>query len=101
MPPTVSDQVGGADTGAATVPGCGILAEHLSWRRQMLIATYWFSLSFHGGALFPIAVAAQILGLSPLGSQTVLLALLGTLSGLIVTVVQPVAGVCSDLTPSQ
>jgi MFS family permease len=101
MPPTISDQVGGAETGAAAGPGRGILAEHLSWRRQILIAAYWFSLSFHGGALFPVAVAAQLLGLSPLGSQTVILAVLGTLSGLIVTVVQPLAGVCSDLTPSQ
>ena len=100
MPPAVSEHVAGPDPGAARIAPAGQVLGHLGVRRQVLIATYWFSLSYHGGAVFPVAVAAQVINLSPSGEQTAVLAVLGTLSGLIVTVVQPVAGACSDLTPS-
>lgn len=71
-----------------------------SWQ-QLLVAAYWFSLSFHGGALLGIAVPTQLLDLSTDASKTTMLALLGGLGGLVTTIVQPVAGALSDLSSSR
>ncbi|MGH2390531.1 MAG: hypothetical protein ACRDIE_20205, partial [Chloroflexota bacterium] len=45
--------------------------------RQALLALYWFSLSFHAGALLGVAIPAQLSTLADTGRATVLLAVLG------------------------
>jgi MFS family permease len=73
----------------------------LTVRRQLLIAAFWFSLSFQSGALIGIAVPTQVLDLGGDAVKTTMLALLGGFAGLITTVAQPVAGVLSDLSSSR
>ena len=70
-------------------------------RRQLLLAAYWFALSFQGGALLGLGVPQQLTDLSTAAQATSLLALLGGLAGLITVVVQPVAGMLSDLSSSK
>lgn len=68
--------------------------------RQSMLAVYWFSLSFHAGALLGVAVPAQLSTLASSARATILLAILGGVGGFISMVVQPVAGVLSDLSIS-
>ncbi len=70
-------------------------------RRQLLLAAYWFSLSFQGGALLGLGVPQQLTDLSTASRATTLLAVLGGLAGLITVVVQPAAGALSDLSSSK
>ena len=70
-------------------------------RQQVVLSTYWFSLSFHGGALFGVAVPAQLLGLARDADKAWLLGLLGGFSSLIGMLAQPAAGVLSDLSSSR
>ncbi len=72
----------------------------LTSRRQLLLATYWFSLSFHAGALLGIAIPAQLTDLSTTGQATTLLAVLGGFAGLVTMIAQPIAGAMSDLSLS-
>ncbi len=65
--------------------------------RQTLLALYWFSLSFHAGALLGVAIPAQLSTLANPGRATILLAVLGGVGGFVSMVVQPIAGVLSDL----
>ncbi len=76
------------------------LDEDLPSRRQVLLAAYWFSLSFQGGALLGLAVPQQLTDLSTAAQATTLLALLGGAAGLVIMVVQPIAGALSDLSSS-
>lgn len=100
MPPdSVSSVPVAAREGARTFAGApGAL---LGVRHQLILAAYWFSLSFHGGALLGVAVPAQILGLAGNSQKVGALALLGGFSGLITMVVQPAAGALSDLSRSR
>jgi MFS family permease len=69
----------------------------LSPMRQMLLALYWFSLSFHAGALLGLAVPAQLSSLANSDRATILLAVLGGIGGFISMIAQPIAGALSDL----
>lgn len=82
----------------SSAAGVARVTERLDARSQLVLSAYWSSLSFHGGALLPVAVASQLIDIAPRGPNTAELALMGGLSGLVVTVIQPIAGVCSDLT---
>lgn len=73
----------------------------LSVRQQLILATYWFSLSFHAGALLSVAVPAQLLAFARDTDKTWLLGLLGGFSSLISMLVQPVAGALSDLSSNR
>lgn len=68
--------------------------------RQCMLAAYWFSLSFHAGALLGVAVPAQLTTLANPARATILLAVLGGVGGFVSMVVQPIAGVLSDLSVS-
>ncbi len=70
----------------------------LTSRRQLLLATYWFSLSFHAGALLGIAIPAQLTALSTTGQATTLLAVLGGFAGLVTMIAQPIAASSSRRT---
>jgi MFS family permease len=71
--------------------------ELLTVRQQLLIAVFWFSLSFQGGALLGIAIPSQVLDVGTGATKTTTLALLGGFAGLITTITQPITGVLSDL----
>jgi len=73
----------------------------LTSRRQLVLAAYWFSLSFHAGALLGLAIPRQLTDLSSDAQATGLLALLGGLAGLVTMFIQPVAGALSDLSTSR
>lgn len=81
------------------------LASHarlpLHARQQVVLATYWFSLSFHGGALLGVAVPAHLLAFVRDADKTWWLGLLGGFSSLISMVVQPLAGALSDVSASR
>jgi len=67
----------------------------------VVIATYWLSLSFQGGALLGVALPAQLLALARDADKAWLLGLLGGFAALIGMLAQPVAGVLSDLSSSR
>src|SRR5579872_3107652 len=71
--------------------------ERLGLRHQLLLAAYWFSLSFQGGALLGVAIPAHILGLTSNANKVWVLGLLGGFSSLVLMVAQPIAGTLSDL----
>jgi hypothetical protein len=58
----------------------------LGVRSQLILSSYWSSLSFHGGAVFSVAVAEQILDLVPDREKTTALALIG---GLVLAALSP------------
>ena len=69
----------------------------LGMRQQLVLAAYWFSLSFHGGALLGVAVPAQLLGLTTNADKTWTLGVLGGCASLAGMLAQPIAGALSDL----
>lgn len=85
----------------ATLPLTDIVVEPggetpLGFRRQLILATYWFSLSFQGGALLGVAVPAQLLALVPNSNKTWILGLVGGVAAFLGMVAQPIAGALSD-----
>ena len=81
----------GAAPSAETYP-----TRHVGFRQQLLLAAYWFSLSFEGGALLGVAVPAQLLGLTSNAEKAWVLGVLGSTTSLAGAVAQPVAGMLSD-----
>jgi MFS family permease len=77
-----------------TAPGDEV---RIGARRQIVLATYWFSLSFQGGALLGVAVPAQLLTLVGNNNKTWVLGLVGGVAAFLGMVAQPIAGVLSDL----
>lgn len=69
--------------------------------RHLLLASYWFSLSFQGGALLGVAIPAQVATLASKSQAFGLLGLIGGTSALFGMLAQPIAGVLSDLTPTR
>lgn len=70
-------------------------------RRQLVLAAYWFSLSFQGGALMGVAVPAQLLNLTSNVDKVWALGLLGGCASLVGMVAQPIAGALSDLSTTR
>lgn len=90
-----------APPGEAPATHAAAASTRLGLRRQLVLSTYWLSLSFQGGALLGVAVPAELLNLTSNANKTWVLGLLGGFASLSGMIAQPIAGALSDLASSR
>ncbi len=70
--------------------------QRLGLRENLLLSVYWFSLSFHWGALLPVVIPADVLRLVGDAEKARYLGLVAATGALVAMVAQPAFGAASD-----